>query len=232
MFLTSSILFVTKGTNIHDSLVEAAVEFTDKLSSFPVIVFMTDGVPSVGETNPDKIVDSVTKAIAGNAALYCVGFGDDVDEFLLKRLAAGNGGAYRKVADDDNAAAKMEGFFREVASPLLYYIRVTYNMEAVVSGTLTQSEFISYFGGEEIVIAGQLDKNYDGGALSGLVLGNSVDGLIEHDFYQDIRDVREIFAPLLLIFLGGGGLFLWFFESLMEKMVPITHFHTILALLT
>lgn len=182
-------LYASGGTNIHDSLVQAAVEFTDELSSFPVIVFMTDGVPSVGETNPDNILSAVTKAIGGNAALYCVGFGDDVDEFLLKRLATGNGGAYRKVADDDNAAVKMEGFFREVASPLLYYIRVTYKQESVVSSSVTQSEFISYFSGDEIVIAGQLDESYDGNALSGLVLANSADGLIEHDFYQDIQDM-------------------------------------------
>lgn len=187
------------GTDINNALLEAASEFDDDSSTFDAIIFMTDGVPSVGETSPDVILESVTNAIDGNAVLFCIGFGADVDEQLLYRLAVRNQGVYRRVTNEQHAASQMEGFFQEVASPLLYNVRVTYGEEAIPSETLTQSEFVSIFNGKEIIIAGKISDDFNGPAVVGLLNANSADGLINVPVSQDIAEVRSELRKLYLL---------------------------------
>ncbi|XP_071817630.1 inter-alpha-trypsin inhibitor heavy chain H3-like [Apostichopus japonicus] len=182
-------LHASGGTDINNALLEAASEFDDDSSTFDAIIFMTDGVPSVGETSPDVILESVTNAIDGNAVLFCIGFGADVDEQLLYRLAVRNQGVYRRVTNDQHAASQLEGFFQEVASPLLYNVRVTYGEEAIPSETLTQNEFVSIFNGREIIIAGKISDDFNGPAVVGLLNANSADGLINVPVFQDIAEM-------------------------------------------
>jgi Ca-activated chloride channel family protein len=58
-----------------------------------MLVFMTDGLPTVDETNITKILDNVRKASKPGVRLFTFGVGYDVNTALLDKLAAENGGA-------------------------------------------------------------------------------------------------------------------------------------------
>ena len=120
--------------------------------------------------------------IDGQFSLFCLGFGYDVDQDFLENLAAENQGVARKIYTDSSASVQLKGFYDEVATPLLFNINIDYNHINVES--TTQTSFISYFEGTEIIVAGQLSDELtlqDNSVMElvATVSANSMDTFIE-----------------------------------------------------
>ena len=62
-----------------------------------MIVFLTDGMPSAGETNTDKIRSNVKGANDIDVAIFALGFGDGVNIDFLRALAVENNGFARTI---------------------------------------------------------------------------------------------------------------------------------------
>ncbi|MEP7344945.1 MAG: VIT domain-containing protein, partial [Gemmatimonadaceae bacterium] len=72
-------------TNISGALEEALA--TDPVSGrLPLVVFVTDGEPTVGERNPDAIAARVSR-LRGDARLFTFGVSADVNTTLIEQLA-------------------------------------------------------------------------------------------------------------------------------------------------
>ncbi len=118
-------LNATGGTNINDSLVAALKQFN--ASPRPkMLVFMTDGLPTVGEQNIERIVANVNKAKAEGIRLFTFGVGYDVNTQLLDRLAAENSGAADYVEPKENLEIKVSNFFTKVSSPVLSDLQIDF----------------------------------------------------------------------------------------------------------
>ena len=77
------------GTNINQSLLASLRQFSETGRERPkMLVFMTDGLPTVDETNVTKILDNVRKSIKPGVRLFTFGVGYDVNTALLDKLAA------------------------------------------------------------------------------------------------------------------------------------------------
>ena len=82
------------GTNINNAVL-LAVELLDRSNqaellpskSVSLIILLTDGDPTVGETNPTIIQNNVREAINGQYSLFCLGFGFDVNYPFLEKMA-------------------------------------------------------------------------------------------------------------------------------------------------
>jgi Ca-activated chloride channel family protein len=68
------------GTNIAGAL-EAALGATPDAERLSLVVFMTDGLPSVGEQRPERIAAQAAGQI-GRRRIFTVGVGHDVNTFL------------------------------------------------------------------------------------------------------------------------------------------------------
>src|SRR6266550_4538720 len=79
------------GTNINQSLLTSLAQFEGG-SRPKILVFMTDGLPTVGETNVTRIVENVNAARKTDVRLFTFGVGYDVNTTLLDKLASQNGG--------------------------------------------------------------------------------------------------------------------------------------------
>ncbi|XP_071816584.1 inter-alpha-trypsin inhibitor heavy chain H3-like isoform X3 [Apostichopus japonicus] len=159
----------TGGTNIYGPLIDASRQFRDNEEAFPAIIFLTDGRPNAGVIGTYEIVAGVKRNLKDRVALFCIGFGNDVDDILLTRLSSENQGIYRKVFADSSAALQMQNFFEEVATPLLFNIAVQYLNGAVDADSLIGGNTISYFDGKEVLVAGKLADGYEGNELVALV---------------------------------------------------------------
>src|SRR5262249_45987674 len=74
----------TGGTAIYDALMTALESIPEDRGDRPtLLVFMTDGLPTIGETSPDVILRDVEKRNKGRARLFVFGVGDDVNTLLL-----------------------------------------------------------------------------------------------------------------------------------------------------
>ncbi|XP_064821780.1 inter-alpha-trypsin inhibitor heavy chain H3-like isoform X3 [Oncorhynchus masou masou] len=139
----------------------AVLEGTAMLNRHPqegsasLLILLTDGDPTTGETNLEKIHENIREAIGKKFPLYCLGFGMDVNFDFLEKMALENGGVGRRIYTDSDAALQLQGFYEEVATPLLTDVQMVY-----LGGTnLTQTNFSQYYNGSEIVVAGQIPDN-------------------------------------------------------------------------
>ncbi|XP_019489510.1 PREDICTED: inter-alpha-trypsin inhibitor heavy chain H4 isoform X11 [Hipposideros armiger] len=149
------------GTNINGAML-MAVQLLDKANqeellpfgSVSLIILLTDGDPTVGETNPKNIQKNVQDAIDGQYSLFCLGFGFDVSYAFLEKLALDNGGLARRIYEDSDSALQLQDFYQEVANPLLTAVAFEYPSNTVEE--VTQDNFQLLFKGSEMVVAGKL----------------------------------------------------------------------------
>ncbi|XP_058298956.1 inter-alpha-trypsin inhibitor heavy chain H4 isoform X2 [Hylobates moloch] len=149
------------GTNINDAML-MAVQLLDSSNqeerlpdgSVSLIILLTDGDPTVGETNPRSIQKNVQEAVSGRYSLFCLGFGFDVSYAFLEKLALDNGGLARRIHEDSDSALQLQDFYQEVANPLLTAVTFEYPSNAVEE--VTQNNFRLLFKGSEMVVAGKL----------------------------------------------------------------------------
>ncbi|XP_055766838.1 inter-alpha-trypsin inhibitor heavy chain H3-like isoform X1 [Salvelinus fontinalis] len=151
--------------NIHErgatDINAAVLEGTAMLNRHPLkgsvslLILLTDGDPTTGETNLEKIHKNIKEAIGKKFPLYCLGFGMDVNFDFLEKMALENSGVGRRIYTDSDAALQLQGFYEEVATPLLTDVQMVY----LGGANLTQTNFSQYYNGSEIVVAGQIPDN-------------------------------------------------------------------------
>jgi Ca-activated chloride channel homolog len=106
------------GTNIDQALREALEAFG--AGDRPrYLVFATDGLPTVGETDPSIILKDVVAKNIHKVRLFSFGVGYDVNAFLLDQLAARNGGVADYIAPEEDLELKLSNFFEKVSSPVM-----------------------------------------------------------------------------------------------------------------
>ncbi|MBK9153832.1 MAG: VWA domain-containing protein [Chloracidobacterium sp.] len=111
------------GTNINDALVAAVRQFTD--SGPPgMLVFMTDGLPTVGERNVEKILENLRSSKKADIRIFPFGFGYDVNTLLLDKLGSDNSGISDYVQPKEDLEVKVSNFFERVSSPVLSDIEI------------------------------------------------------------------------------------------------------------
>ncbi|HET7769827.1 MAG TPA: VIT and VWA domain-containing protein, partial [Chloroflexota bacterium] len=116
-------LVASGGTNINDALVTGLRATTAAASGGrpQLVVFMTDGLPTAGPTQPEQIVANARRAAGegSRARLFTFGVGVDVNTTLLDRLAADFGGVSAYVRPEENLEEAVSAFYAKVASPVL-----------------------------------------------------------------------------------------------------------------
>ncbi len=153
-----------KGTNINDGVVKGiellrTLEGTQNDTRASMVIFLTDGDPTSGETHRPSILQNVRNANGDNVTLFSLGFGNGVDFGFLQQMSLQNGGLARKIYTDADAELQLRGFYQEVSTPLLSKVQIKYLGDAVDDESLTGSDFRTFFQGSELIVAGRLKDN-------------------------------------------------------------------------
>ena len=83
----------------------------------PLVFFLTDGHPTVGETDSGAILENVKKANEDcDAAIFSLAFGRMADFQMLKLLSLQNNAFARKIYVAADASLQLEGFYKEVST--------------------------------------------------------------------------------------------------------------------
>lgn len=112
-------------TNI-DAALRSAMEQLKDDERPSYVLFLTDGLPTAGETREARIAERAKSANKVDARLFAFGVGHDVNARLLDRLSGGNGGASEYVKPDEDIEAKVGRFFAKLTSPVLAGPRVEF----------------------------------------------------------------------------------------------------------
>lgn len=111
-------LDATGGTNIQEALLAALRGFEPAPDRLAAIVFLTDGDPTVGETQPERIL-AAWRAACGSTRLFAFGVGNGVKEFLLSKLASEGRGTARYVEEGDDLEVPLAALYERLKTPLL-----------------------------------------------------------------------------------------------------------------
>jgi Ca-activated chloride channel family protein len=147
-------------TDINRALLEAlamvepaAGEGADRLT---YILFLTDGLPTQGETDPWRIMDNATanQPDGSQVRLFPFGIGYDVNTILLDTLAKQMGGRSAYVAPDERIDEAVSQFYAGISVPVLAQVTAEFQGVAVVDD-LYPYPLTDLFAGEQLVVTGR-----------------------------------------------------------------------------
>jgi len=151
------------GTNIDGALTRA-LDLIGKSDRPSFIVFLTDGLPTIGETNEAKIIAKATQSNKSKARLITFGVGYDVNSRLLDRLSHDNRGQSEFVRPDESIESHVAKVYSRISSPVMSDVAVDFGFEGVkvedgspISRRYPR-EVHDVFAGEQLVVVGRYKK--------------------------------------------------------------------------
>jgi Ca-activated chloride channel family protein len=106
------------GTNIHDSLLEALRPKPVK-GMLPLVLFLTDGLPTVSQTSEKAIRETAVKANRYERRIFSFGVGTDVNTPLLEKIAFETRGTSTFVMPKEDVELKVAQVFKRLSGPVL-----------------------------------------------------------------------------------------------------------------
>jgi Ca-activated chloride channel family protein len=159
------------GTAIDDALRQVLVSRAAHDDRPFVIVFLTDGEPTVGETDEDTIVANVKKNNAGGTRVFCFGLGNDVNTHLLDKIAEETRGAAQYVLPEEDIEVKVSSFFSKITEPVLAnpVLRVTGGIRV---SKMYPAPLPDMFKGGQLIVVGR----YSGQGATAVEIEGTVNG--------------------------------------------------------
>ena len=156
----------TGGTDINSALKEALEMFEGKSKNY--IIFLTDGLATVGEQKEEKIIQNISKANDVNARIFVWGVGYDVNTHLLDRCANDNKGASEYIEPKENIEIKISNFYSKIQNPFLSDLK--FSVGKIETYDIFPKTLPDLFAGSQLVITGRYKSSGSGTMqLSGTV---------------------------------------------------------------
>lgn len=173
-------LFASGGTNIAAALGKG-LQLLGEGERPRVLVFMTDGQATMGETNPDAIARIVKEENGEKARLFAFGVGSDVNRTFLERIARENRGSQDFVERGQSIDAVVGGFYAKIARPVLSDL--AFDFGEVTTTMLYPDVLPDLYKGSQLVVVGR----YRGSgkvqaALTGVLNGKKISFPFDAEF--------------------------------------------------
>lgn len=141
------------GTAIADAL-EEAFRLDSPEERLPIVVFLTDGLPTVGEQNPERIAESAERR-RGRARVFAFGVGYDVNTYLLDRLGEAGRGSTAYVEPGEDVERALGTLAAKITHPVLTDLEI--DGAPVRLTEPYPGELPDLFAGEELVLFGRYE---------------------------------------------------------------------------
>lgn len=175
-------LRVSGGTAIWPALDEALQMRTADPTRPFTIVFFTDGVPTVDETNPDKIIKNVIAKNNGNTRIFTFGVGDDVNAAMLDQLADATRAVSTYVRPAEDIETKVAALYGKISHPVMTDVRLVTG-ENVKFHEVYPPRLPDLFHGTQLVVIGRYSGfGHTAIKLTGVVNGERREFVYELNF--------------------------------------------------
>jgi Ca-activated chloride channel family protein len=188
------------GTNIHDALVEALRQEPTP-EALPLVLFLTDGLPTVGEQRETAIRNAVVSSNKHGRRIFTFGVGYDVNAPLLTSIAGATRAATTFVLPQENVEAKVSQVFRRLngpvlADPQLVVLDAKGEVTTRAVRELMPKELGDVFEGDQVVLLGQYQTDEP---LVFRLSGNYYGTPKSFDFKFELKNAatRNSFVPRL-----------------------------------
>lgn len=233
-------LYAGGSTNI-DGAMTAALNMIQDASRPSYIVFLTDGLPTAGETNEAKVIEHARQLNKHRTRLITLGVGYDVNSRLLDRLSRTNFGQSEFSRPDENLEIHVSRLYSRISAPVLTEVAVTFDLEGVrpedgpAVNRVYPRDVHDLFEGEQLVLVGRYKKPGDARVIVRGKLGKEeqkfdfpaklVDksGDESYAFVEKLWAVRRIGEIIDELDLKGKN------EELVQELVSLSTKHGILT---
>jgi Ca-activated chloride channel family protein len=146
----------TGGTNIHDALTSALQSISssgaDKRSKY--ILFLTDGLPTIGQTNESTILKDAAAANGqAKAHIFAMGIGYDVNVRLLDRLVGDNRGVSSYVKERESLEPRISALYNKLKNPIMTDLGISFRG---IGTKMTYPQTVpDLFEGDQILLVGR-----------------------------------------------------------------------------
>lgn len=169
------------GTNIDEALnLALSTNTDDDRPNF--IIFLTDGKPTIGETNQDALLTKVKDYNTKNTRIFTFGIGTNLNTKLLDQLTEMTNAYRTYVLPNEDIEVKVSNFYTKVSSPILTDIVVKFDDDFDVS-QLQPKKLADIFKGSSLTILGRYAGSGTGQVtVTGKVNGEEKKYVYEVDF--------------------------------------------------
>jgi Ca-activated chloride channel family protein len=181
-------------TDINRALLEAASMADRERPTY--LIFLTDGLPTQGETEAEKIIQNFSGAAPADLRLFNFGVGYDVDTFLLDSLSQEHHGLSTYVSPGEALDETVSGFYARISTPVLTNLKLDFGGLSV--SDVYPQPLPDLFAGSQVIVVGRYTQ---GGTkdvtLSGLVNGQEQKFVYKGQFFSaDNISAGETLASL------------------------------------
>ncbi|HEY8667885.1 MAG TPA: VIT domain-containing protein [Tepidisphaeraceae bacterium] len=159
-----------------------------------IIIFLTDGLPTVGVTQEDPIVQNAIKD-GQSTRIFCFGIGNDVNTHLLDRIANATGALSQYVLPQEDIEVKVSDFYTKIKEPVLDHVTVSFNGD-IKTSQLYPNNIPDLFKGQMLTVFGR----YSGKGPASVKITGNLNGQ-RKEFVTDVtfteRDTANQFIPRL-----------------------------------
>ncbi len=168
------------GTNIDEALRRGLSDGAGAWEGPHLVIFITDGEPTVGETDEGGIVRSAKAANAGGSRIFTFGVGHEINARLLDTLAAEGRGIPEYAHDGADFERKISAFYDKLAHPVL--ADVALSLPGVDAFDIYPKRLPDLFRGGQFVVLGR----YRTPKATAITLAGSVGGA-SRSYAEDAR---------------------------------------------
>jgi Ca-activated chloride channel family protein len=170
-------------TDINRALLEALAMPDEERPT--LLIFLTDGLPTTGEVDVERIIDNVDDAAMNNVRIFPFGVGYDVNTVLLDTIAQNQRGASGYVRPEEAIDEKVSAFYAKVSTPLLADLEIEF-------GRIDVEDTYPYplpdlFAGTQLVVVGR----YRQGGDTTITLAGEVNDEPQTFRYDEVRFQRK-----------------------------------------
>ncbi|MEK7470133.1 MAG: VIT domain-containing protein [Planctomycetota bacterium] len=168
------------GTNISEAM-QMALSMNQGDASRPyMVIFMTDGEPTLGETDPEKIVKITRDANGKMARIFTLGVGFELNVGLLDRIAEENRGLREYITPTESLETKMAGYYEKIGAPVLSDIKIEFGGASAEIYDIYPKQLSDVFKGQQIAVFGR----FKGDGSRSIKLKGSVNGKTREFVYE------------------------------------------------
>lgn len=188
-------LEATGATALNAALVES-IGLLGKPADRPrMVIFLTDGLPTAGESDPNKIVKNVAeknrtesdnKPDERLSRIFVFGVGNDVDTHLLDRISDGNGGSSNYVRPQEDIEAAVSALYAKLSHPVLSGIEL--KLGSAEASQVYPQKLPDLFVGTQLIVTGR----YEGTGSTDILLSGTAGGKeTVHEYSAELPKVSD-----------------------------------------
>jgi len=168
------------GTNISEAMTMALAMNTGEAGRPYMVIFMTDGEPTLGETDPEKLVKITKDANGKSARIFTLGVGFDLNVNLLDRIAEENRGLREYITPTESLETKMAGYYEKIGAPVLSDMKIEFGGDSGEIYDVYPKQLADVFKGQQIAVLGR----FKGEGSRSIRLKGTVNGKAREFVYE------------------------------------------------